>query len=82
MLIYHAAFGIAYSGRQLRNYVLSAISGTLLGICMLELIFLARYNTHPVEPWVWVVLQLAATLLLIVGLYIIAEKLEQKKEAL
>jgi hypothetical protein len=73
-----AAFGIAWSGKQLRNYTLGAMSGALLGICILELIFLARFDTHPVRSWVWVVLQLAATLLLILGLYIIAEKLEQE----
>lgn len=81
LFVLFAAFGIGWVGRQLKNYGMVTVSGTLLGICLLELIFIARFDTNPVYPWVWVVLQLGATLLLILGMYIIADKLDAAHRA-
>lgn len=73
-----AAFGFAVVAKQLRQYTLGMLSATLVVICVLELTFLARYNAHPVYPWVWVVLELAAIALLVIALYVIAVILERK----
>jgi hypothetical protein len=73
-----AALGIAIIAKRLRQAALGLISATLIGICILELILLAHYNEHPVRPWVWVVLQLILTPLMITALYIIAHVLERR----
>lgn len=65
-------FGFAAIAKRLRNYILAALSGLLFAICVLELVFLARYNTHPVQPWVWTVLELGAIVSLVSGLDVIA----------
>lgn len=76
-----AAFGFASMARRLRNYMLGMLSGALFGICALELIFLARYNTHPVRPWVWTMLEVAAIASLIAALDITAKILDSKSKA-
>lgn len=76
-----AAFGFACIARQLRNYVLGALSGVLCGVCTLELVFLARYSEHPVRPWVWTVLELTAIASLIAALDVTAQVLEPKHGA-
>lgn len=73
-----AAFGFASIAKQLKNYALGALSGVMFGICILELVFLARYKAHPVYPWVWTVLELAAIAALIAALTITAKILEPK----
>lgn len=65
-------FGFAAIARRLQNYILAVLSGLLFAICVLEIVFLARYNAHPVQPWVWTVLELGAIVLLVIGLDVIA----------
>jgi hypothetical protein len=67
-----AAFGFVMVAKGLRNYVIGTLSGAIFIICLLELVFLARYKAHPVYTWVWTVLELAATAALIIGLDAIA----------
>ncbi|HSX35458.1 MAG TPA: hypothetical protein VLH84_00825 [Patescibacteria group bacterium] len=73
-----AACGFAAIAKQWRNYALGTLSGLLFGICVLEVIFLARYKAHPVYPWVWTVLELIAVASLSAALYITAGFLERK----
>ena len=76
-----AAFGFAVIAKQLRQYALGMLSAALVIICVLELVFLARYNAHPVYPWVWVALEMTAIVLLTVALYTIAVILERSATA-
>lgn len=55
-----AASGFGLIARRLRNHLLGSLSMVLFMICVLELIFLARYKLHPVYPWVWTALELTA----------------------
>jgi hypothetical protein len=73
-----AALGFALIAKHLQNSVLGALSGTMFGICVLELVFLARYAAHPVQPWVWTVLELVAVASLIAAIDITVKLLEQK----
>lgn len=79
LFVLFAASGFTSIARRMRSYTLGALSGILFVICVLELIFLDRYKSHPVHPWVWTVLELSGILALIAALNIIAEVLEQKK---
>lgn len=74
-------FGFAAIAKRLRNITLAVLSGLLLAICVLELVFLARYNVHPVRPWVWTILELGAIVILIVGLDVIAVIVSRQKGA-
>jgi predicted membrane protein len=73
-----AVVGFAFIAKRLQNYTLGSLSGTMFGVCVLELIFLARYKAHPVQSWVWTVLELAAIASLIAALGITVKTLEQK----
>lgn len=74
-------FGFAVIAKRLKNHMLATLSGLLLAICILELVFLARYTAHPVQPWAWTVLELGAIVLLIVGLDVIATVVSRSKGA-
>lgn len=74
-----AACGLAITAKRWRFVILGVISGALVGICVIELTLLARYVEHPVSPWIWTVLQLILTPLIIVALYTIAHELERRK---
>lgn len=74
-------FGFAAIAKRLKNYMLATLSGLLLAICVLELVFLARYNAHPVQPWVWTALELGTIVLLIMGLDAIATVVSRSKGA-
>jgi len=63
-----AAIGLAWLARKLHDIGLGLSSALQVGICMLELILLARFDQHPVQPWIWVVLQLIITILLLLSL--------------
>jgi hypothetical protein len=79
LFVLFAALGFASIAKRSRHYTLGSLSGTLLIICVLEIIFLVRYKAHPVSPWVWTILELSGIAALIIALYIIAEILEQKR---
>ncbi len=74
-------FGFAVVAKLLRNYMLAMLSVLLFVICILELVFLARYSTDPVQPWVWTILELGAILLLVAGLDVIAITASHLKDA-
>lgn len=74
-----AAFGLAWLARKLRDSRLAFSSAAQVGICLLELILLARFGQHPVRPWVWVVLQLVVTVLLLLSLLRVFSILEKLK---
>jgi|GEM_PF-1051726 len=73
--------GFAAIAKRLRNYILAILSGLLFAICVLELILLARYNTHPVQSWVWTALELGAIVLLVAGLDVLAATVSRLKGA-
>lgn len=72
-----AAAGLAWLARKLHDTRLGLSSALQVGICTIELILLALYNQHPVQPWVWVVLQLTVTFLLLTSLVRIFSALEK-----
>lgn len=74
-----AAFGFAVIAKRLGNYILGMLSGTMFGICVLELVFLARYEAHPVRPWVWTVLELVAIASLIAAIDVAVTLLGKKR---
>jgi ABC-type transport system involved in cytochrome c biogenesis permease subunit len=74
-----AALGLAIIAKRLKTLALGLMSATLVVICAIELLLLARYNAHPVAPWVWVILQLILTPLIITTLYYVAHELERRK---
>ena len=75
-----AAGGLIWLAQKLRDVMLGSSAALQIGICILELIFLARFNQHPVYPWVWVVLQLLVTFLLLLSLLRIFSILEKPQE--
>jgi len=79
LFVVFAAAGLAWLGRKLRDVMLGLSAILQIGICILELIFLARFNQHPVYPWVWVVLQLLVTSILLLSLLRIFSTLEKRK---
>lgn len=76
-----AATGLAWLARKLRDTILGLSATLQIGVCILELVFLARFDQHPVRPWVWVVLQLLVTFLLLLSLLRIFSKLENLKDS-
>jgi hypothetical protein len=81
LFIIFAAGGLAWLARKLHDIVLGLSAALQIGICILELIFLARFNQHPVYSWVWVVLQLLVTFLLLLSLLRIFSTLETFKDS-
>jgi hypothetical protein len=81
LFVVFAAAGLGWLAQKLRDTVLGLSAALQFGICVLELVFLARFNEHPVYPWVWVVLQLLVTFLLLVSLLRIFSKLENLKDS-
>ena len=77
LFVIFAATGLAWLARKLHDVMLGLSAGLQFGVCVLELVFLARFNQHPVYSWVWVVLQLAVTLLLLLSLLRIFSILEK-----
>lgn len=75
-----AAIGLAWLARKLHDITLGLSSVFQIGICGLELVLLARFDQHPVQPWVWVVLQLIVTILLLLSLLRIFSSLERFKK--
>jgi len=82
LFVIFAATGLAWLARKLRDVILGFSAALQFGICALELVFLARFNEHPVYPWVWVVLQLLVTFLLLLSLLRIFSTLEDQKSTL
>lgn len=74
-----AAGGLAWLARKLSDRVLGAAAALQIGVCLLELVFLARFNQHPVDPWVWVVLQLFVTAVLLLSLLRVFSRLAELK---
>lgn len=72
-----AAGGLVWLAQKLHDAVLGAAAVLQIGACVLELIFLARFDQHPVYPWVWVVLQLFVTIVLLLSLLRIFSILEK-----
>jgi len=81
LFVLFAAGGLAWLARKLRDIVLGISAALQFGACVLELIFLARFNQHPVYPWVWVVLQLFVTFLLLLSLLRIFSTLQKRQSA-
>lgn len=79
LFVIFAATGLAWLARKLRDSMLGLSAALQFGICALELVFLARFDQHPVYPWVWVVLQLLVTFLLLLSLFRIFSILEKRK---
>lgn len=79
LFVLFAAGGLAWLARKLRDVALGAAATLQIGVCILELIFLARFNEHPVYPWVWVALQLFVTVVLLFSLLRIFSKLEERR---
>lgn len=75
-----AAVGLVWLARKLRDIRLALSSVLQIGICGLELILLARFDQHPIRPWVWVVLQLFVTVLLLLSLLRVFSILETLKK--
>jgi hypothetical protein len=80
LFVLFAAVGLAWLARKLRDIRLGLSSASQVGICAVELILLARFNQHPVQPWVWVALQLLVTILLLLSLLRILSTLERLKK--
>ncbi len=74
-----AAIGLAWLARKLHDSMLGISAALQVGVCVLELILVVRIEQHPVQPWIWVVLQLFVTLLLLVALLRIFSVLEKLK---
>lgn len=66
-----AGAGFAVLAKRLRSVALGTLSGMIFAICLLELMFLANYAAHPVQPWVWTVLELGAIASLVAGLDVV-----------
>ena len=79
LFVVFAAGGLAWLARKLRDIMLGFFAVLQIGVCVLELIFLARFDQHPVYPWVWVVLQLLVTAILLLSLLRIFLTLEKRK---
>ena len=79
LFVIFAAGGLAWLARKLRDIMLGFFAVLQIGVCVLELIFLARFDQHPVYPWVWVVLQLLVTAILLLSLLRIFLTLEKRK---
>lgn len=74
-----AAIGLAWLARKLHDTRLGLLSASQVGIIIVELILIARFNQHPVRPWVWVALQLTVTILLLLSLLRTFSLLEKLK---
>lgn len=79
LFVLFAASGLAWLARKLHDNLLGVSAILQFGACILELIFLTRFDQHPVDPWVWVILQLFVTLLLLLSLLRIFSTLEKHK---
>jgi hypothetical protein len=75
-----AAVGLAWLAQKLHDARLALSSVAQVGICIVELILLANFNQHPVQPWVWVALQILVTILLLLSLLRIFSILEKLKK--
>lgn len=80
LFVIFAATGLAWLARKLHDAILGLSAALQFGICALELTFLARFNQHPVYSWVWVVLQLFVTFLLLLSLLRIFSTLKKLKK--
>lgn len=76
-----AAIGFVMVAKRTRSLLLATLGFAVFGLCVLELIFLVRYKTHPVYPWVWSVLELGGTASLIAALYTTAKILEKLRDS-
>lgn len=74
-----AAGALAWLARKLRDNLLGISAFLQAGVCLLELILLARFEQYPVDQWVWVVLQFFVTLLLMLSFMRIFSRLEKLK---
>lgn len=79
LFVIFAASGLVWLARKLHDTALGIAAGLQFGTCILELIFLARFNQHPVYPWVWVVLQLFVTFVLLLSLLRIFSALQKRQ---
>lgn len=79
LFVLFAAGGLAWLARKLQDAMLGAAAAAQFSVCILELIFLARFNEHPVYPWVWVALQLFVTVALLLSLLRIFSVLEKRR---
>jgi hypothetical protein len=80
LFVLFAAIGLAWLARRLHDTRLGLSSALQVGICVFELILLARFDQHPVQPWVWVALQLTVTVLLLLSLLRVFSILETFKK--
>lgn len=80
LFVLFAASGLVWLAKKLHDVALGIAAALQFGICVLELIFLMRFDQHPVYPWVWVVLQLLVTVVLLTSLLRIFSTLEKLKK--
>lgn len=78
LFVVFAASGFVSIAKRLRNYPLGSLSGLMFTLCVLELIFLARYKAHPVYAWVWTVMELTGIAMMMAALYVIGGVLEKE----
>jgi hypothetical protein len=71
-----AASGFISIATNLRHHLVGVLGGLMFGLCILEAVFLARYQAHPVYSWVWTVMELAGIATMMVALYIIGGMIE------
>ncbi len=74
-----AAGGLAWLARKLYDKLLGISAALQVSVCIIEFILLARLERHPVSQWVWVMLQLFVTLLLMLSFVRIFSALEKTK---
>ncbi len=72
-----ATGGLAWLARKLQDTLLGISAALQVVVCITELILLARFERHPVEQWIWVVLQVFVTSLLMLSLLRIFSALEK-----
>lgn len=78
LFVLFAATGLIWLGRKIGDHLIVAAGVIQIGICVLELVLLAIFDRYPVNPWVWVLLQLTVTLILLVSLLRVSSKLIAK----
>lgn len=80
LFVLFAAAAIAWLARGVRDRLLAVMAVLQVGLCIFELALMARYSQHPVQSWVWVILQMVVTILLLLSLLRIFALLEKSKE--
>jgi hypothetical protein len=76
------AFGVTRMAWVTRNLLLWTLGLTQYLVCVLELIFFAIYDTYPVQPWVWTILEVVFTVAFMISLYALAHTFRKSARAI